>query len=73
MFKGGGFVLLKEEMADPRKAVPYDQCQKNIGEIECEENSADELQQGQNTADDVQSATGAVGVLRQVKRVKLLQ
>jgi len=73
VFEGGGSVLLKEIMADPRETVPDGQRQQNVGEIECEENGADELQQGQNTADDVQPAAGAVGVLRQVKRVKLVQ
>ena len=44
VFEGGGFVLLKEIMADPRETVPDGQRQQNVGEIECEENGADQLQ-----------------------------
>ena len=73
VFKSGRSVLLKEIMTHPRKTIPDGQREQDVGEIECEENGADELQKGLNTADDVQPATGAVGVLRQVKRVELVQ
>ncbi len=63
VFEGGGSVLLEDEVSYPGESVSDDQYEEEVGEVECEQQCAYQLEEGEEGADHVQSAAGAVRVL----------
>lgn len=72
VLKGRWLILFEHKMADPREAVAHHEHEKQVGQVEGEENGPDELQECEQGSDEVQPSADLVGVLREVKGVKLV-
>ena len=73
VFEGCGFVLFEEEVSDPGESIPDDEGGDEVEESEGEQYGSEELKDGQDRTDEVQSSVGPVAVLRHVERVKLVE
>lgn len=73
IFECRGFVVLEDEVAHPRKGVADDRNCQQVSESHSEEHCSQKLKEGEQSANEVESSAGSVGVLGEVKGVELFQ
>lgn len=60
-------------MANPGEGVAHNKHEDEVGGWEGDKESVEELDEGEGGTDDVEATAGAVGVLRKVERIELVQ